>query len=167
MEESMLEKLAKNTKLRVGAAIIGGLMTYETVTANIPSTQTKKAYAQEAEATTQSKKYNFTPNPGVVIEEGYHPLPSTEGWKYVGEQYQDRMSGVPGMETLVRGYQKGKIQYLIGCLNGKPSSYWYYDTQTKETFGSRGDYEGDGNFEQYCPQGKATMKINLKAYELK
>ena len=114
----------------------------------------------------QAQKYDFTPNPGVTIEDGYHPLPSTEGWRFLGERMEDRIKSIPGKESLMKGYQKGNVQLLITSLKGKPSGFWYFDTKTKQTFNGRADYEGDANFEQNTGSG-GKPKVNFSAYGVK
>lgn len=134
----------------------------------------KDAQAGEAKASVGPNKsasfymdnYGFVPNPGVEIEDGYHPLPSTKGWKFLGSYMDDRMDTVPGKESELFGYQRGNVQMVVSKLNGKAKSYWFHNIKNNKTFGGRTDYNADGNFEQKVPPG-GIGEVDLKSYGLK
>ncbi len=88
------------------------------------------------------------PEVNPIKENGHFPLPSLDGWKYLGEMEKDYSDIAPGKE-IVRGYEKGNTRLIIVYFRGKenPYMYWYVDKRTGRSYGNRLDANNDGDFE--------------------
>lgn len=107
----------------------------------------------------------FTPAKGVTVEGGAHPLPSLEGFEFLGEHWADYGDSVPGKESFLKKYRKGDVILFVDYVNGKPAAYWLFDTKKNAITELRGDFEGDGNFEQSAAGG-GEITLSAAAYGL-
>lgn len=118
-------------------------------------------------ATALAADPGFTPGKGVVVEEGRHPLPSIEGFEFLGEHWADYGDSVPGKESLLKKYRKGDVILFVDYVNGKPAAYWLFDTKKNAITELRGDFEADGSFEQRAAAGSGEITLSAAAYGLK
>ena len=104
-----------------------------------------------------------------VVQDGFHGLPCTDGWKALKPKEIDLDERVPGKESVARGYQKGNILLIMAYYRDKdqPWAFWYIDRNTNEAYDTRVDVNADGNYETFVAKGESDVVADINAWGIK
>lgn len=95
------------------------------------------------------------------------PLPDLSEWELVSEQRRDQTKDLAGEESVLREFRKGDKTLFVNYIQGRPAAYWYRDAASNKVYGLRGDFEGDGHFEQADDEPReapSEIRLSPKVY---